>query len=118
MNMDDIFANLGDIVGGHFGGFGGGFGGGGDRRRGKRVRRGCDLRVRVKLTLKEISTGVEKKIKVKKLVSCTHCNGTGAGSFITEAFGEVTVVLSDDVGEKRPFLTQKNPSPGESILLE
>ena len=77
MNMEDIFEHFGDIFGGHFGGFGGGFGGGGGRSRGKRVRRGSDLRVRVKLTLKEISTGVEKKIKVKKLVSCTHCNGTG-----------------------------------------
>lgn len=77
MSMEDIFSQFGDIFGGHFGGFGfGGFGGGG--RTHKHVNRGTDLRVKVKLTLKEISTGVEKKIKVKKYVSCKTCNGTGA----------------------------------------
>lgn len=75
MNMDDIFSHFGDIFGGHFGGFGG-FGG--SSRGGQRVRRGSDLRVKVKLTLAEVATGVEKKIKVKKYVSCQHCNGSGA----------------------------------------
>ena len=75
MNMEDIFSQFGNIFGGHFGGFGG-FGGS-QRGGGQRVRRGSDLRVKVKLTLSEIATGVEKKIKVKKYVSCSHCNGTG-----------------------------------------
>ena len=57
MNMDDIFSNFGDVFGGHFGG-----GGGGRARR--RVNRGSNLRVKVKLNLEEISTGIEKKIKV------------------------------------------------------
>jgi molecular chaperone DnaJ len=30
------------------------------------------------LNLKEIASGVEKKIKVKKSVACKHCSGTGA----------------------------------------
>jgi molecular chaperone DnaJ len=87
MTMDDIFSQFGDIFGGHFGfsgfsGFGssgssGGSGGSGGRSS-QRVNRGADLRVKVKLTLKEIATGVEKKIKVKKYISCTHCHGTGA----------------------------------------
>ena len=34
--------------------------------------------MKVKLTLKEISTGVEKKFKLKKYVPCSHCHGTGA----------------------------------------
>ena len=76
MNMDDIFSHFGDIFGGHFGGSFGGFGGGGSR--GQRVRRGSDLRVKVKLTLAEIATGVEKKIKVNKYVTCSHCDGSGA----------------------------------------
>jgi len=76
MNMDDIFSHFGDIFGGHFGGFGG-FGGQ-QQSRGQRVRRGSDLRVKVKLTLAEIAVGVEKKIKVKKYVSCSHCSGSGA----------------------------------------
>lgn len=73
-SMDDIFSQFGDIFGGHFGGGFGGFGGSG----GRRTNRGSDLRVKVKLTLKEIATGVEKKIKVKKYVACQHCNGNGA----------------------------------------
>lgn len=77
MSMDDIFSMFGDIFGGH-GGFGGfsGFGGGGGAQQ--RRYRGSDLRVKVKLTLKEISTGVEKKFKLKKYVPCPHCHGTGA----------------------------------------
>ena len=78
MSMDDIFEHFGDIFGGHFygarGGFSG-FGGGGTRR--PPVRHGSDLRVKVKLTLKEIATGVDKKIKVKKLVACATCKGSG-----------------------------------------
>lgn len=76
--MDDIFSMFGDIFGGHgggFSGFGGGFGGGSAQQR---RFRGSDLRVKVKLTLKEISTGVEKKFKLKKYVPCSHCHGTGA----------------------------------------
>jgi molecular chaperone DnaJ len=75
MNMEDIFSMFGDIFGGH-GGFGGGFGGGG--RAQQRKFRGSDLRVKVRLNLKEISTGVEKKFKLKKYVTCDHCHGTGA----------------------------------------
>jgi molecular chaperone DnaJ len=78
MSMDDIFSMFGDIFGGHagFGGFGGsGFGGG---RSAQRKFRGSDLRVKVKLNLKDISTGVEKKFKLKKYVVCEHCHGTGA----------------------------------------
>jgi len=76
-NMDDIFSHFGDIFGGHFGGGFGGFGGGG-RSSGQRVNKGADLRVKVKLNLSEIANGVEKKIKVKKYVACSHCGGTGA----------------------------------------
>jgi molecular chaperone DnaJ len=76
MGMDDIFSMFGDIFGGHFGGFGG-FGGQ-SRGRSQRVNRGQNLRVKVKLNLQEIANGAEKKIKVKKYVSCTSCNGSGA----------------------------------------
>ena len=77
MNMDDIFSQFGDIFGGAFGGgFSGGFGGG--SRGGRHVNRGSNLRVKVKLTLKEITNGVKKKIKVNKYITCNHCSGTGA----------------------------------------
>ena len=76
MSMDDIFSMFGDIFGGR-GGFGG-FGFGSSRSgSAQRKFRGSDLRVKVKLNLKEISTGVQKKFKLKKYVTCSHCHGTG-----------------------------------------
>ncbi|MFY8110194.1 MAG: molecular chaperone DnaJ [Bacteroidia bacterium] len=79
MNMDDIFSNFGDIFGdGHpFESFFGGSGGG-RQRGGTRQRVGSNLRVKVKLTLQEIATGVEKKLKVNKQVACKSCGGNGA----------------------------------------
>ncbi|HRR12131.1 MAG TPA: DnaJ domain-containing protein, partial [Tenuifilum sp.] len=75
--IEDIFAQFGDIFGGHFGSFGG-FGGFGGGRSSRRTNRGTDLRVKVKLSLSDIANGVEKKIKVNKYVSCQSCGGTGA----------------------------------------
>ncbi len=80
MSMDDIFSMFGDIFGGHsafsggFGGFSSSYGGG---TQGRKLR-GTDLRVRVRLSLQEVATGVEKKFKLKKYVPCSHCHGTGA----------------------------------------
>ena len=77
MSMEDIFSRFGDLFGGGgfdfggFGGFGGGAGGG------RQVLRGTDLRARVRLSLEEIDKGVEKRLKVKKQVPCTHCHGDG-----------------------------------------
>ena len=78
-SVNDIFSMFGDIFGGNnpFESF---FGGGGGTRGGsqRRVRRGTDLRIKVALTLEEIATGVEKKVKVKKYVPCSHCHGVGS----------------------------------------
>ncbi len=76
MTMEDIFSSFGDIFGDAFGGFAG-FGSS-RRGGGRRVNKGSNLRVKVKLDLQEISGGVEKKIRVNKYVSCSACNGTGA----------------------------------------
>lgn len=79
MNMEDIFSQFGDIFGGGnpFDSF---FGGGGSRQR-----KGSNLRIKLKLTLEEIANGVEKKIKVHRLVraegvtfkTCPACHGSG-----------------------------------------
>ena len=81
MNMDDIFSQFGDIFGGGnpFESF---FGGGGGRSR---QRKGSNLRIKLKLDLNEIANGVEKKIKVNRLVraegvtfkTCPTCGGSG-----------------------------------------
>ena len=75
-SMDDIFSMFGDVFGGR-GGFSGfsGFGGG---SRQPAQHRGSDLRLKVRLSLQEVATGVTKKFKVRKDVTCSHCHGTGA----------------------------------------
>lgn len=73
MNMDDIFSMFGDIFGGR-GGFGG-FGGGSRRPQ---KQRGSDLRLKVRLSLTEVASGVNKKFKVRKDVACSVCHGSGA----------------------------------------
>ena len=75
-DLNDIFSSVFGHGFSGFGGFGSGFGGGG--RTQQRKFRGSDLRVKVKLNLKDISTGVEKKFKLKKYVVCNHCHGSGA----------------------------------------
>lgn len=71
-SMEDIFSQFGDIFGGHFGGFSSRGGGG------RRVNRGSDIRVKVKLTLAEIANGTTKKLKINKYIACDKCGGTGA----------------------------------------
>ncbi|MBC7384370.1 MAG: molecular chaperone DnaJ [Bacteroidia bacterium] len=79
MNMDDIFSQFGDVFGegNPFESF---FGGNsGQRSRGgRRQKVGSNLRVKVKLSLQEISAGVEKKLKVTKQIACNTCGGSGA----------------------------------------
>ena len=88
MSMEDIFSHFGDIFEGagfDLGDIGEMFmGGRGGRSRGPRVRRGSDMRVKVRLTLEEIAKGCEKKIKVRKLVQCKDCNGSGSKDGSTE----------------------------------
>ncbi len=78
MTMDDIFENFGDIFGDSgspFESFFGGRSSGGGRSTGQK---GSNLRIKVSLTLEEIATGISKKIKVKKQVTCKTCHGSGA----------------------------------------
>lgn len=77
-SMEDIFAHFGDIFGGRMGGFDGGFGGATGQRPRQHVNKGTDLRITVKVTLKDIAEGVDKKLKIPRLVACPHCKGTGA----------------------------------------
>jgi len=81
-DINDIFSSFSDI-------FGAGFGGGlfeevftGGRSRGRSRQQtgtpGSDLKIRLKLTMEEIATGVEKKLKVKRWKVCDTCSGSGA----------------------------------------
>ncbi len=60
------FGGLGDIFGESAGTGSGG------------PARGSDLQIKLALTLEEVATGVEKKIRVKVLGPCDTCNGSGA----------------------------------------
>ncbi|MCL2097538.1 MAG: molecular chaperone DnaJ [Bacteroidales bacterium] len=75
-SMDDIFSNFGDIFEGM--GFSGFSSFGSRSGRSRHVARGSDIRIRVKLNLKEIASGADKKFKISKQVGCTACKGTGA----------------------------------------
>ncbi len=77
MNMEDIFSQFGDIFGGGGSPFDSFFGGSG-RSGGRRMTKGSNLRIKVKLSLSEIANGAEKKIKVNKQVVCATCDGSGA----------------------------------------
>jgi molecular chaperone DnaJ len=112
MTVEDIFEHFGDIFGGSFGGFGGFGGFSGGRSRGRRVNKGANLRVKVKLNLKDIANGVEKKLKVNKYVACKPCNGTGAqgGSSYSECgtcrgSGQVTRVSNTFLGQMQTTTT-------------
>lgn len=76
MSMEDIFSQFGDIFGENspFGSF---FSGGNGFQQ-RRVRKGSDLRIKLKLNLQEVANGVEKKIKVKRYDSCNTCGGNGS----------------------------------------
>ncbi|MDC0467835.1 molecular chaperone DnaJ [Bacteroidia bacterium] len=95
MNMDDIFSHFGDIFGGGSGGgspFESFFGGG----RGGRQRQavGSNIRIKLKLSLEDITNGVEKKIKYKKKIvapgvtfeSCSTCGGRGSVTRVQSTF--------------------------------
>lgn len=71
--FEDIFSRFSEIFGADFGG-----GRGRSRRRRSPGQPGSDLKIRVELSLKEIAFGTDKKLKVKKNVTCDQCNGTGA----------------------------------------
>jgi molecular chaperone DnaJ len=109
MTIEDIFASFGDIFGDAFGGFGG-FGG--SRRTSRTVRKGSNLRVKVRLNLEEIANGTEKKIKVNKYVTCKSCDGTGAkggSSYSTcktcNGNGQVTRVSNTFLGQMQTVTT-------------
>ena len=77
-DINDIFTHFSDIFSG--GSIFDDFFGTGQRTRKRRTAGtpGSDLKVSLKLTLEEIAEGVTKKIKLKKLIKCDICNGSGA----------------------------------------
>ncbi|RKY27083.1 MAG: molecular chaperone DnaJ [Planctomycetota bacterium] len=74
-SFSDIFEAFGDVFGGSF--FDGIFGRGRrDRRAG--FNRGANLHCEVKIELKDVITGVERVIDVRRTDLCPSCKGTGS----------------------------------------
>lgn len=71
-DVGDIFSSFGSIFEEFFGFSSGGAG------RGKRPRRGADLRYDLSITFQEAVFGVEKEITYARLITCEPCHGTGA----------------------------------------
>ncbi|WP_197320177.1 molecular chaperone DnaJ [Saccharomonospora sp. NB11] len=77
------FGGLGDIMDAFFGAATGGARGRGPRSR---VQPGSDALIRLKLTLEECATGVNKQITVDTAILCDRCRGAGTaegGSVVT-----------------------------------
>ncbi|MDD5495932.1 MAG: molecular chaperone DnaJ [Candidatus Omnitrophica bacterium] len=64
--FDQIFSDLGFDISGM------------RTRRGGRARRGRDLQVTIEVTLEEVATGTEKRVRVPHYNICPTCSGSGA----------------------------------------
>lgn len=120
--MDDIFSQFGDIFG-DSSPFGDIFGR--QSGNGRRVRKGSDLRIKLKLNLEEVANGVEKKIKVKRHVTCNTCGGNGAknGTSLTNCgtcngTGQVRKVVSTMLGQMVSTTTCPNCNGDGKIISE
>ena len=92
INVEDIFNSV--FGGGGAGGFSDFFGGGdifGNSR--SRRRGGGNLKISIPLTLEEINSGIDKKIKIKRWEksntapsSCTVCGGAGEVRKVQKSF--------------------------------
>ncbi|HID39301.1 MAG TPA: molecular chaperone DnaJ, partial [Calditrichaeota bacterium] len=95
------------------------------RRRSRRSgRRGSDIQIRLKISLEEIATGVKKKIKIKKMVPCPECNGTGSAKYsrtvscpVCHGSGEIRQVSQSLFGQLVNVITCQR-CQGEGQIIE
>jgi len=78
-DMHDFMRNF-NMGGNPFSGFGGSpfgdmFGGG--RQQPQPMKRGSDLRVKIKIDIHDVNTGYEKNIKYNRKIKCEACDGFG-----------------------------------------
>lgn len=97
-DVNDIFSTFSDIFGSGFGGsiFDDMFGTQ-TRQQQRSAGPGSDLKIRLKLSLEEVASGVDKKLKIKNWKVCETCHGTGAKS----ASGTITCPVCNGTGEVR-----------------
>ncbi len=95
--------------------FGGGRGGRSERRK-----RGSDLRYDLQITLEESADGIEKELKIERLVACAPCSGSGAQNGRADVRGCSTCGGVGQVITSRVFFQVQQTCPscggiGESI---
>lgn len=127
-DVNDIFSTFSDIFGGGAGGsiFDDMFGSQGrTRSRGGAGSAGSDLKIRLKLPLEEIASGIEKKLKIKKWKRCDTCGGTGArstGSMATcpvcNGSGEIRQVSRSVFGQFVNIATCQNCGGEGKVIKE
>jgi len=127
-DVNDIFSTFSDIFGGGLGGsiFDDMFGSQGrTRTRGGAASAGSDLKIRLKLPLEEIASGIEKKLKIKKWKRCDTCGGTGArstGSMTTcpvcNGSGEIRQVSRSVFGQFVNITTCQNCAGEGKVIKE
>lgn len=74
INVEDIFSQFSDIFEGQ-GDFHSFFN---QKKSTKNKKKGTSLRIKIKMNLKEIAYGIEKKIKIKRYKTCNTCRGNGS----------------------------------------
>jgi molecular chaperone DnaJ len=105
------FGDFADILGDLFGfGFGDIFG---TRRRSARnvPRRGRDLQYTLRVSLAEAATGIERTIKIPRLVGCDRCEGSGSEPGTTPETC-TTCGGNGQVMFRRGFLSVSQTCPG------
>jgi len=109
---------------GGMGGMGDIFEAQGGGRGGRPERRGRDLEIRLRLTLDEIASGVEKRIKIRRMKPCASCDGTGARAgtakracSVCGGTGQVRVVHRSLFGQLIN-ITTCDRCKGEGVVVE
>lgn len=116
----DIFREVFSGGGGGGGIFDEIFGNRGGRGRSERNKRGSDLRYDLEITLEEVASGVEKELKIERLVGCDTCKSTGAKGGSADVKTCSTCGGVGQVITSRGFFQVQQPCPtcggaGESI---
>ena len=110
-NVNDIFSQFGDI-----------FGNASFRNRNKRgMSKGSNIRININLTLDEIFSGINKKIKYKKNVSCIGCEGKGGKSATCgkcRGLGIITQVQNTPFGKVQNTMHCPNCRGEGNILID
>ncbi len=116
----DIFREVFGGGGGGGGGFSDFFGGGGGGRRRDGRQRGSDLRYDLPIDLEEAATGIEKELRIERLVSCDSCKATGGDGGRADLRSCSTCGGVGQVISSRGFFQVQQPCPtcrgaGESL---